>query len=211
MNYIKYFINIIYFVALLLTIYNNQTHDVYYMLWFFLILIYFLFFVWGKIIHWINLTTFVLIIMFWTHINIYQLSLLVLLILLLILFMNKNKKIELNYKDIILSWLVLFVTIVVFNIFFFSYLVLFVSILIIIVFILNNFFLKNRFSNIMNNVLIFLTFFWINFSNLISIVNLNHLIRNNDELWFYWYLFFLILNTPIVFFCLYKYYKKLEE
>lgn len=209
MNYIKYFINIIYFITLLLTIYNNQSYDIYYMLFFFLILIYFLFFCWERVVHWINFLTFLLITIYWTHINGFQFTLLIILTLLLTLFMNKEIKV--SNKDIILSCLVILITIVLVNIFFFSYLVLCSSILIISAFILNNFVLKNRFSNIINTILVLILFFWINFSHLISNFNVNHLIRNNDELWFYWYLFFLILNAPIVFFCLYKSYKEFTK
>lgn len=208
MIFINYIINILYFIVVLLTIYNNQNYDIFYLSWFFLIFIYFLFFE-RKTIGYINFITFLLIILYGTNINIYQLTYIVLLMLLMILFNDRNIKI--NLKDIIISGIVLITTICIVNIFFFSYFVLFSSLFIVLCFILNNFLVRNKFSQKINIILSLILFLWINFQNLFFFKDVDFLTKTNNEIWFYWYLFFLILNVPIIIFCLYNLYKKIEK
>ena len=208
MIFINYITNILYFILVLLTIYNNQNYDIFYLSWFFLIFIYFLFFERKPIIY-INFITFLLIILYGTNINIYQLTYIVLLMLLMILFNDRNIKI--NLKDIIISGIILIITICIVNIFFFSYFVLLFSLFIILCFILNNFLFRNKFSQKINIILSLILFLWVNFQNLFFFKDIDFLRKTNNELWFYWYLFFLILNSPIIIFCLYNLYKKIGE
>ena len=208
MIFINYITNILYFIVVLLTIYNNQNYDIFYLSWFFLIFIYFLFFE-RKTIGYINFITFLLIILYGTNINIYQLTYIVLLMLLMILFNDRNIKI--NLKDIIISGIVLITTICIVNIFFFSYFVLFSSLFIVLCFILNNFIVRNIFSQKINIILSLILFLWINFQNLFFFKDIDFLTKTNNEIWFYWFLFFLILNAPIIIFCLYNSYKKIEK
>ena len=208
MIFINYITNILYFIVVLLTIYNNQNYDIFYLSWFFLIFIYFLFFE-RKTIGYINFITFLLIILYGTNINIYQLTYIVLLMLLMILFNDRNIKI--NLKDIIISGIVLITTICIANIFFFSYFVLFSSLFIVLCFVLNNFIVRNKLSQKINIILSLILFLWINFQNLFFFKDIDFITKTNNEIWFYWYLFFLILNAPIIIFCLYNLYKKIEK
>lgn len=208
MIFINYITNILYFIVVLLTIYNNQNYDIFYLSWFFLIFIYFLFFE-RKTIGYINFITFLLIILYGTNINIYQLTYIVLLMLLMILFNDRNIKI--NLKDIIISGIVLITTIFIVNIFFFSYFVLFSSLFIVLCFTLNNFIVRNNFSQKNNIILSLILFLWINFQNLFFFKYIDFITKTNNEIWFYWYLFFLILNAPIIIFCLYNSYRKIEK